>query len=46
MGVPIEENKCQFSLNYADDQVITAQNANDLESILRRMNKAYKEPLL
>ena len=27
MGVPIEENKCLFSLNYADDQAIIAQDA-------------------
>ena len=43
MGVPIEENKFLFSLNYADDQVIIAQDANDLEFILKRLNKAYKE---
>ena len=43
MGVPIEENKFLFSLNYADDQVIIAQDAEDLEFILKRLNKAYKE---
>ena len=43
MGVPIEENKFLYSLNYADDQVITAQDAEDLEFILKRLNKAYKE---
>ena len=42
MGVPIEENKCLFSLNCAD-QVIIAQDADDLEYIIRRLNKAYKE---
>ena len=31
MGVPIEENKFLFSLNYVDDQVIIAQDAEDLE---------------
>ena len=41
---PIKENKCLFSLNYADDQVIIiAQDAEDLEFILKRLNKAYKE---
>ena len=43
MGVPIEEKKCLFSLNYADDQVIIPQDAEDLEFILKRLNKAYKE---
>ena len=33
MGVPIEENKFLFSLNYADDQVIIAQDAEDLEFV-------------
>ena len=42
MGEPIEENKFLFSLNY-DDQVIIAQDAEDLEFILKRLNKAYKE---
>ena len=43
MGVPIEESKCLCSLNYADDQVIIAQDAHNLEFILKRLNKAYKE---
>ena len=34
----IKENKCQFSLNYAVDQV-----ADDLVFILKRLNTAYKE---
>ena len=38
-GVPIEQNKCLFSLNYADDQIIIAQDAEDLEFILKRLNK-------
>ena len=29
----IEENKCLSFLNYADDQVIVAQDADDLEMI-------------
>ena len=41
--MPIKENKCLFSLNYADDKVIIAQDAGDLEFILKRLNKAYKE---
>ena len=44
MGVPIEE-KFLFSLNYADDQVIIAQEAEDLEFILKRLNKAYRRGL-
>ena len=43
MGVPIEENKFLVSLNYADDQVIIAQDADNLEFIFKRLNKAYKE---
>ena len=35
MGVPVEQNKCLFSVNYADDQVIKAQDAGDLEFILK-----------
>jgi Reverse transcriptase (RNA-dependent DNA polymerase). len=41
--VPIEDNKCLFPLNYADDQVKIAQDADDLEFILKRLNKAYRE---
>ena len=37
--VPVEEKKCLFSLN----QVIIAQDADNLEFILKRLNKAYKE---
>ena len=36
MGVPIEENKFLFSLNYADDQVIIAQDSEDLEFIKKK----------
>ena len=43
MGVPIEENKCLFFINYGDDEVIIAQDADDLEFILNRLKKAYKE---
>ena len=43
MVVPIEENKCLLSLYYADDQVKIAHGADDLECILKRLNKAYKE---
>ena len=39
--MPIEENKCLFSLNYADNQFIIAQDADNLEFILKRLNKAY-----
>jgi hypothetical protein len=41
MGVPIKENKCLFSFNYADYEVIIAQDADDLEFILRRLNTTY-----
>ena len=43
MGVPIEENKFLLSLNYADDQVIIAQDADDLEFVFKRLYKPYKE---
>ena len=43
MGVPIEENKFLFSLNYADDQVTIAQDAEDLEFILKRLNRHIKK---
>ena len=42
MGVPIE-NKCLFSLNYAEDQVIIAQDEEDLKFIFKRLNTTYKE---
>jgi Reverse transcriptase (RNA-dependent DNA polymerase). len=35
MGFPIKENKCLFSLKYADDQVKIFQGADDLKFILR-----------
>ena len=38
LGLPIKENKRLFSLKYADDQVIIAQDAGDLEFILKRLN--------
>ena len=34
-GVQMEENKCQFSFDSADDQAIIAQDADDLEYILK-----------
>ena len=34
IGFPSEE-KCPYSVNYADDQVIIVQVADDLESILK-----------
>ena len=42
MGVPTEENKCQFPLNYAD-QVIITHDADDLEFILKILNEACIE---
>ena len=42
MGVSIEESKCLFSINYADDQVKIAQNADDLD-FFKSLNKEYKE---
>ena len=41
--MPIAENKFLFSFNYANDQVKIAQDADDLEFTLKRLNKAYKE---
>ena len=41
--MPIEENKFLFSLNYADDQVIIAQDAEDLEFILKKLKRTYKK---
>ena len=43
MRVSIEENKCLPSLNYDEDQVIIGQDADDLEFILKRLDKTYKE---
>ena len=37
MGATIEENKCLFSLNYANDQFIIVQGADDLQFILKRL---------
>ena len=34
---------CLFSFNYADDLVITAQDPEDLEFILKWLKNAYKE---
>ena len=35
MGDSIEENKCLFSLNNADDQIINSQDTGNLELILK-----------
>jgi Reverse transcriptase (RNA-dependent DNA polymerase). len=43
MGVPTKENKFMFSLRYADDQVIIAQDAGDIKFILKKLNTTYKE---
>ena len=37
MGVPLEEN------NYADEQVVTSQDADDSEFIFKRLKEIYKE---
>ena len=42
MGVPVQENESLFSLNYAGDQVIIAQDADDLEFILKRLDTHMK----
>ena len=43
MGVPIEENKFLLLLNYFDNQVVIAQDTDNLDFILQRLNKLYKE---
>ena len=43
MGVPIEEIKFLFCHNYAEDQVVIDQDADDLEFNLKRLKTAYKE---
>ena len=40
---PMKENKCLFSLNYGDDQVIIAQDADDLEFILKSLHRSCGE---
>ena len=41
MGVPISDTYL-FNLNFADDQVIIAQDAYDLEFMLKRLYKEYE----
>ena len=43
MRMRTEENRCLFSHNSADDKVIVAQEADDLEFILKRLKTAYKD---
>lgn len=41
MGVPIGED-CLTSISFAEDQAVIAQDAYDLEVMLKRLYKAYK----
>ena len=40
--MPIKGNNYSFTLNNADDQVIIAQDTDDLEFILMRLNKTER----
>ena len=42
MGVPVGDD-CLVTLNFADDQVVIAQDAYDLEFMMSRLNSAYTE---
>ena len=42
MGIPINE-RCLFSLNFANDQAVVAQDSYDLEFILKRLYDAYSQ---
>lgn len=42
MGIPINEHFL-FTLSFADDQVVLAQDAYDLEFMLRRLNNEYSK---
>jgi hypothetical protein len=42
MGIPINDTSL-FSLNYADDQIVLAQDAFDLEYMMRKMKQSYSQ---
>jgi hypothetical protein len=42
MGIPINDTSL-FSLNYADDQTVLAQDAFDLEYMMRKMKQSYSQ---
>ncbi|XP_030761520.1 uncharacterized protein LOC115886487 [Sitophilus oryzae] len=42
MGVPVGDD-CLVTLNFADDQVVIAQDAYNLEFMMSRLNSAYTE---
>jgi hypothetical protein len=42
MGIPIQ-NTCVYSLNFADDQVLLAQDHGDMEYMARKLKEEYEE---
>jgi hypothetical protein len=42
MGIPIQ-NTYVYSLNFADDQVLLAQDNDDMEYMVRKLKEGYEE---
>jgi len=42
MGIPIQ-NTYVYSLNFADDQVLLAQDHDDMEYLVRKLKEEYEK---
>ena len=42
MGIPIQDTHV-YSLNFADDQVLIAQDHDDMEFMVRKLKEEYKK---
>jgi hypothetical protein len=42
MGIPVQ-NTYVYSLNFADDQVLLAQDLDDMEYLVRKLKEEYEK---
>lgn len=43
MGIPINDNLSLYTLHFADDQIVMAQDKEDLEYMTRKLIKEYEK---
>jgi len=43
MGIQISDNRTLYTLHFANDQVVIAQDKEDLEYMTRKLLKEYEE---
>jgi hypothetical protein len=43
MGIPIQNTQYVYSLNFADDQVLIAQDHDDTEFMARKLKEEYEK---